>query len=57
MSEFKYHKLSVEDTVKDLNTNLSTGLSSRAVEQIREKVGPNKLDEEPEKSLWESIVE
>ena len=57
MSEFKYHKLSVDDTVKDLNTSLSTGLSSRAVEQIRTKVGPNKLDEEPEKSLWESILE
>lgn len=57
MNEFKYHKLSVQDTVKDLKTSLETGLSSADVERNREKYGLNKLDEEKEKSLWESIME
>lgn len=49
--------MTIDEAVKHFNTNLAKGLSAKEVEDRLKKHGQNELDEEPEKSLWERIVE
>lgn len=57
LSEFQYHKKTVEDVVKGLNTNLKTGLTTKQAEELLQKYGHNQLEKEEEESLWEKIKE
>ena len=56
-SKFTAHKLSVADAVKHFQTDLKKGLTSAEAAKRLEKYGPNELEAEEDKSLWESIVE
>ena len=56
-SKFSAHKMTIDEAVKHFKTNLAKGLSAGEVEERLKKYGQNELDEEPEKSLWERIVE
>jgi len=56
-SKFVAHKLTVEDAVKHFKTNLQTGLTSAEAAKRLAEHGPNELDAEEDKSLWERIVE
>lgn len=56
-SKFTVHKLTVAQAVKELNTDLEKGLSSAEAAKRLEKYGPNELEAEPEKTLWERIAE
>ena len=56
-TQFKYHKMSKQDVLKDLQTTLEKGLSSQEAANRLKKYGENQLDEEEGKSLWELIVE
>lgn len=56
-SKFTIHKMNIADAAKSLNTDLKKGLTSAEAEKRLEKYGPNELDAEEDKSLWESIVE
>jgi magnesium-transporting ATPase (P-type) len=47
----------VEEVVKDLGTNLSTGLSQKEAEARLQKYGLNQLEKEEDESLWEKIKE
>jgi len=49
--------MGIADAAKHLNTDLKKGLTSAEAEKRLEKFGPNELDAEEDKSLWESIVE
>ena len=49
--------MSVPDAVKSLQTDLKKGLTSAEAAKRLEKYGPNELEAEEDKSLWESIVE
>ena len=57
LKEFQYHKKTVEEVVKDLQTNLKTGLTQAEAEKRLEKYGHNQLEKEEEESLWEKIKE
>ena len=57
VEDFPYHKLSVEDCVKELKTNLKSGLTDAEVQKRLKEYGPNELDEEEQTSLWEKIKE
>ena len=57
LKEFQYHKKTVEDVVKELATNPSTGLTSSEAEKRLEKYGENVLEQEEEESLWDKIKE
>lgn len=56
-SQFKYHKLSTQESLKQLNTNIETGLNPADIERLTAEHGPNCLDEEEGESIWEKIVE
>lgn len=56
-SKFTIHKMSVADAVKHLDSDLKKGLTSAEAEKRLAKHGPNELEAEEDKSLWESIVE
>ena len=56
-SKFTVHKMSVTDAIKHLQTDLKKGLTSAEAEKRLEKYGPNELEAEEDKSLWESILE
>ena len=56
-SKFTAHKMSVADAVKHFQTDLKKGLTSAEAAKRLEKHGPNELEAEEDKSLWESIVE
>ena len=56
-SKFGAHKLTVSEAAKHFETSMEKGLSSAEVEKRLAKYGSNELDDEPEKSLWERIVE
>ena len=49
--------MTVEQVLKHYNTSLDAGLTSAEVEKRLAQYGPNELDAEEEKSLWERIVE
>lgn len=57
LKEFQYHKKNVEEVVKDLQTNLKTGLTQAEAEKRLEKYGHNQLEKEEEESLWDKIKE
>ena len=57
LTKFTVHKMTVDKAVSHLNTNLKTGLTSDEAAKRLEKYGPNELDAEDEKTLWEQIVE
>ena len=57
LKEFQYHKKTVEEVIKELGTNLSTGLTQAEAEKRLEKYGPNQLEKEEEDSLWDKIKE
>ena len=56
-SKFDIHKLSVEAAVKKLETDLKKGLTKQEAAKRLEKYGPNELEAEEDKTLWERIVE
>ena len=56
-SAFVVHKMAVDEAASHLKTNISTGLSLLEVETRISEYGPNELDAEEEKTLWERIVE
>lgn len=41
LQEFQYHKKTVEDVVKELKTDLTTGLTQQEAEARLQKYGPN----------------
>ena len=55
--KFTVHKMTVEQATKHLETDLTKGLSSAVAQKRLAEYGPNELDAEEEKSLWERIVE
>ena len=57
MSKFVVHKMEVDQAVTFLKSNLKTGLTSAEAEKRLAEHGPNELDAEEEKTLWERIVE
>lgn len=57
LTKFTVHKMTVDKAVSHLTTNLKTGLTSAEAATRLEKYGPNELDAEDEKTLWEQIVE
>lgn len=57
LTEFQYHKKTVEDVLKELNTNLKSGLTQSEASARLEKYGPNQLEKEEEESLFEKIKE
>ena len=56
-SRFNAHRLTIEELVKQSNTDLKKGLTKAEVEKRLKEYGSNELEEEAEKSLWERIVE
>lgn len=56
-SGFTVHKMSVDQAIAHLKTNIKTGLTSGEAEKRLEQYGANELDKEEEKSLWERIIE
>jgi len=56
-SKFTAHKMSVEEALKQYQTDLKKGLTSAEAEKRLKEHGPNELDAEEEKSLWERIIE
>ena len=45
-----FHSKSKEEVLKSLSSDMSKGLSSKKVEEIREQYGLNKLSEKKKKS-------
>lgn len=56
-SVFVLHKLSVDDAVKHLKTDIKKGLTTAEAEKRLAEYGQNELDAEEDKSLWERIAE
>ena len=56
-SKFIYHHKDIDTCLKDLGTDRMAGLSSAEAARKLEKCGPNELDKEEEKTLWERIKE
>ncbi len=52
-----WHTISVFDTMKKLNTNLSYGLSSKEANKRQKEYGLNKLDEGKKKSIVVKFIE
>lgn len=57
LKEFQYHKKTVEEVIKDLGTDLKSGLTQGEAEARLQKYGHNELEKEQEESLWEKIKE
>jgi magnesium-transporting ATPase (P-type) len=56
VSDFKYHKLSSKEVLAKLQSS-EEGLTNAQAEKRLEEYGPNELEAEEEKSLWEKIKE
>ena len=56
-SIFTIHRLTVEDACKTLKTSLKTGLSEVEAETRLLRDGPNELEKEEDKTLFERIKE
>lgn len=56
-SKFKYHRLSTDECLKELNVNKTKGLDNSEIAKRLEKYGANELDKEEETTLWERIKE
>lgn len=52
-----WYKKSKEETIKDLDVNIYTGLSSEEVEKRKEKYGLNQLATKKQKSLFKMVFE
>jgi len=50
------HALTCDQVLSFYNVSLEKGLTSKQVSEQLEKFGPNKLDEQEHKSLWQLIV-
>ena len=57
LSKFTVHKLDVEGATAHLKSNLAKGLTAAEAAKRLAEHGPNELDAEIEKSLWERIAE
>lgn len=57
ISAFQYHKMTVDQMLKELKTNLETGLSTKEAEERLKQYGSNELEKEEETSLWVRIKE
>ena len=49
--------MSVEEAISQYQTDLKKGLTAAEAEKRLKEHGPNELDAEEEKSLWERIIE
>ena len=56
-SKFVAHTLTIEDAEKHFETNLKLGLTSEEAKVRLDKEGPNELEKEDDKSLFERIME
>ena len=56
-SKFVVHTMSVDESIKHLKTDVKKGLSTDEAAKRLEKHGPNELEGEEDKSLWERIAE
>ena len=56
-SKFTACTLSVEEAIAKYRTDMKKGLTTAEAEKRLAEHGPNELDAEEEKSLWERIVE
>jgi magnesium-transporting ATPase (P-type) len=56
-SKFIYHKLSAEQVIKSLKTDLKVGLTNTEVENRIKEHGLNELEAEEPESLWSKILE
>jgi magnesium-transporting ATPase (P-type) len=56
-AKFNYHKMTVDQVLKELKTDVAKGLTKTEAEARLAKYGPNELDAEEDKTLWERIVE
>ena len=56
-SKFTVHKQSVDQTLAHFKTSLKDGLTSAEAKKRLAEYGENELEAEPEKTLWERIVE
>jgi len=52
-----YHREEVTSIVKELKTDLNTGLTQAEAESRLEKYGLNELEKEEKDSLWDKIKE
>jgi len=57
MSQLTHHKESVQGSLKILEVDPNKGLSSNEHKARLERHGPNELEKEEEKTLWERIME
>src|SRR5688572_10854265 len=57
ISEFTYHKLTAEEVMQGLGTNLEQGLSQKEADARLAKYGTNELEKKEDTSLWERIKE
>lgn len=56
-SKFTYHKLTVEESVAQLKTDLKQGLTDAEARKRLQDHGPNELEAEEAESIWEKILE
>ncbi len=49
--------MDVSEVISSLKTNDKSGLTAKEAEERLAKYGPNELDKEEDKSLWERIKE
>ncbi|WP_062352899.1 calcium-translocating P-type ATPase, PMCA-type [Bacillus kwashiorkori] len=52
-----WYSKSTEDTVKELNTNVESGLSSQEAEKRLKEYGPNQFEEQQKTSIWKMLWE
>ena len=57
LNEFKFHKMSVDEVLRQLKVDQKTGLTKKEARARVKEYGPNELDAEDEESLWEKIKE
>ena len=55
--EKNWYNLSIEETAKELNTSIESGLSKEGVESSRAKYGLNELQAQKKKSLFVKFIE
>ena len=56
-SAFTVHTMTVDEALKHTKADRAKGLSTTEANKRLEEYGPNELEGEPEKSLWERIAE
>jgi Ca2+-transporting ATPase len=57
MSQIKAHSMEIEEIVKELDTNLKSGLTEKEAQERLLKFGKNELIKEKEKSAWQIFLE